>query len=158
HIQHRCLAGAVRPDDREDLMPAHLEADVIERGDPAKSEPDPISAEDRLADPFRVQLAFLNASGSGGGKVLAASPIASSARREPWRLSSNVISVSMRPVERPEYSASTSGRYRSATILRRTLRVRVNSPSSASSSFGRIRKRRICAAPRAGSAARSPFT
>ena len=46
----------------------------------------------------------------------------------------------------------------SAMKPRRTLRVRVSSPSSASSSLCRIRKRRICAPASAASAARSALT
>src|SRR5262249_47391591 len=42
-VQHRCLAGAVRPDYRKDLASPDLDADLIERGDPAKGEGDPVS-------------------------------------------------------------------------------------------------------------------
>jgi hypothetical protein len=52
HVQHRGLAGAVRPDHREDLVTPDLDADPVERGDPAEGEGDPVGRQDRLADPF----------------------------------------------------------------------------------------------------------
>src|SRR5208282_6940437 len=133
HVQHRGLAGAVRPDNRQDLVAPDLEADRVERGDPAKGEADLVSRQDRLADPLLghyagQQLAPISAptlpltrvppspvstgegwgggvfdtTGSTAGKLVATLRMARSARMRPLRPSSKVISVSMRPVGRPE--------------------------------------------------------
>src|SRR5260370_30078144 len=52
NVQHRSLAGALRPADREDLATPNLDADRVERRDPAKGEADPLGCQDRLAAPF----------------------------------------------------------------------------------------------------------
>jgi len=69
------------------------------------------------------------------------SRIARSAATLPCRPSSNLTAVSMNWLLLPLYSASINTAYFSATKFRRTLRVRVNSSSSGSSSLCRIRKR-----------------
>ena len=75
-----------------------------------------------------------------------ASMIFSVALTLPVRPSSNFTWVSMYCSVLPPYSASTSTWYFSAMKPRRTLLVRVSSPSSASSSLCSTRKRLICAA------------
>src|SRR5579883_3453962 len=158
-VEHRGLAGAVRADDGEDLVLADLDADIGERLDTTEGEADAVGPEDRLADPFcgahRVQPALRS---GAAGVAMAASPILSSALSIPLRPSSKVTSVSIRAVLASEYSASTNGLKRSPMKRRRTLRVRVSSPSSASSSLCSTRKRRICDPARCGSRARSRLT
>ena len=78
-----------------------------------------------------------------GANVLASS-IRRSAATMLVRPSSKRTSVSMCCTALPPYSASISTAYFSATKPRRTLRVRVSSSSSGSSSLCRIRKRWIC--------------
>ena len=108
-IQQRGLAGAVRPDDREDLVPPDRQTDPGERLDAAKGKADPIGFEDGLADPLLRDHATASA-GSAGSRVGASrwtgavitSRIASSARIVPLRPSSNVTSLSMRTDSAPE--------------------------------------------------------
>jgi len=102
HIQHRRLARTVRPNHREDLIAPNLDADLVERGDPAKGKADAVGCQNRITDPFHAQLAFLNAICSVIGKVVTTSRTLSSARIWPLRPSSKVISVSMRPIDRSE--------------------------------------------------------
>ena len=108
----------------------------------------------RIVSPIRRSLCAI-ASPSGHLRAsrpatTAASSIRRSAATMPLRPSSNLTSVSMCWTFLPPYSASISTAYFSATKPRRTLRVRVSSSSSGSSSLCRIRKRWICDA---GSAA-----
>src|SRR5690606_38024634 len=50
HIQHRSLAGAVRADDRQDLVLADLEGDVADRPHPAERQADVVDLEKDVAD------------------------------------------------------------------------------------------------------------
>ena len=50
HVEHRALARAVRPDDRADLVLAHVEAHVGERLHAAEGERDVLEREDHVAD------------------------------------------------------------------------------------------------------------
>ncbi len=65
-VEHRGLAGAVRPDHRQDLVAPDLEADRVERGDAAKGEGNAVGRQDRLADLFHPQLALLQGNRFGG--------------------------------------------------------------------------------------------
>src|SRR4029077_3785069 len=105
----RGFAGAVRPDDGEDLVLADPKADLVQRLDAAKGEADPVGVEDSLADaPIRHQAtASSRRAGTGGGAgrgagVIAASRILSSARIVPRRPSSKVTSLSICPDGAPE--------------------------------------------------------
>src|SRR3546814_3089805 len=53
-VQHRGLAGAVRPDDRQNLVLADRKGDVAERLHAAERERDVVDLEDRLADMLRA--------------------------------------------------------------------------------------------------------
>ena len=102
-VQHRGLAGAVRPDDREDLVTPDLDADAVERGDPAKGEADPVgrrgsarrSALHPQARPILRRLAAAgsgNAVGEGSSRHVADRQLGAHVALRP---SSKVISVSM---------------------------------------------------------------
>ena len=103
-VQHRALAGAVRPDDRAHLVLAHVEADVGQRLHAAEAQADVLHVEDDLADlsGWPCQAAFFTAA-----KVFA-STIFSVAETMPVRPSSNFTCVSMYCSVLPPYSASTS--------------------------------------------------
>ena len=73
HVQHRGLAGAVRPDDREHLPGMHREADVVERGDPAEAEQDVLDLQER----FR---------GRGPGRLVALAHVGDGEERRVARL------------------------------------------------------------------------
>jgi hypothetical protein len=45
HIEHRGLAGAIWPDDRENLAPLDGEADPVERGNSAKGQSNGVSGQ-----------------------------------------------------------------------------------------------------------------
>src|SRR6185312_8412103 len=47
-IEHRGLAGAVRADDRADFAAPYVERDVVERGDAAETQRNPLDREQRL--------------------------------------------------------------------------------------------------------------
>ena len=49
-VEQRGLAGAVGPDDREDLAAVHLQGDVVQRGDAAEAEGDVLDVVDDLAE------------------------------------------------------------------------------------------------------------
>src|SRR5712671_6059014 len=143
-VEHGRLAGAVRADDGADLALADVEGHVGERLDAAESERDALDRQQRLARASaadRCHATFPNA-GTAAGVM---SRIFTRAESTPLRPSSNVTSVDMSASAEPSYSARMSGAKRSATKPRRTFWVRVSSPSSASSSLCRMRKRRICA-------------
>src|ERR1700730_6121970 len=108
-VEQRGLAGAVRADQREDLMPPDVEADLLQGLDPAKGEADPLGFEDRLAKaPFPHHATAASAgiswraAGAWRGGAVLRSRIAHLARSTPLRPSSKVTSASIRPVSAPE--------------------------------------------------------
>src|SRR6185312_11563468 len=176
HVEERALAGAVGADDGADLVLAHVEAHLGERLHAAEGERDALEREDRGAElaarSLRLELAQVHAAtcsclvagapraaaaGPDASKVFAATT-ASSARTVPVRPSSKRTCASTAQRPAPESSACTIAAYFSAMKPRRTLRVRVSSPSSASSSLCRITKRWIWLPASFGSRARSAFT
>src|SRR3954462_558330 len=168
-IEHGALAGAVGADDGAHLVLAHVEGDVGERLHAAEGERDVAHVQDHFAQPAARPRGFGGARGveSGrvpphaailrGGKVRALA-ILSVALTMPVRPSSNLTCVSMYCSPLPPYSASTSTWYFSAMKPRRTLLVRVSSPSSASSSLCRTRKRWTWLPASLSSLARSALT
>src|SRR6185369_9697834 len=139
-VEHRTLASPVRADDGADLMLADVEGNVGQRLDPAEAQGNVLQVEDDVADFLAAHRGFLVLRRIQGGerrnsgwmihvhaafftigKVLA-SMIRRSADTLPRRPSSNLTSVSMNWLALPEYRASISTLYFSATKLRRTLR------------------------------------
>ena len=159
HVEHRALAGAVRADDGADLVLAHVEADVGQRLHAAEGERDVLERRGSTSPMRRagVASALLPVQPGRSPARLLMRPLrrcaeASCASRDLQvggdHAGAAVLELHLRlDVLRrclPPYSASISTSYFSAMKPRRTLRVRVSSPSSASSSLCRIRKRRIC--------------
>src|SRR6185369_1292861 len=102
-VEHRALAGAVRADDRADLVLADVEADVGEGLDAAEAQAEVLDVEDDVAGaPLRHHAARPTA-----GNVLT-STILSVAAILPVRPSSKRTSVSTCCSLLPPYSASTS--------------------------------------------------
>ncbi len=164
-VEHGALARAVGPDDGAHLVLAHVKADVGQRLDAAKAQADVLDVEDDVADLLlchgRVWVvrarAAAQAAALTGVKVLASLSL-SVALTEPVRPSSNFTCVWMYCSALPPYSASTSTPYFSAMKPRRTLLVRVSSPSSASSSLCSTRKRLIWLPASSSSRLRSALT
>src|SRR6185295_9100140 len=155
HVEHRALAGAVRADDGAHFAAAHVEGHVLQRLDAAEGKRHALHRQHHLAR--RGALAHAAFLAAAGAKVFA-SRIFRSAEKTPLRPSSYFTWASTCTASSPAYIAATSASKRSPMKRRRTLRVRVSSPSSASSSLCRMRKRWICELAISGSLARSLFT
>ena len=178
HVEHRALAGAVGADDGADLVLAHVEGNVGQRLHAAEGERDAVRGR-RITSPTRRcgrcscgspsrSRASRSPSVAADRWRHAAFPSAaarsshrrSRGRPRPCRCGRPRTSPASRctATSRPLYSASISTAYFSAMKPRRTLRVRVSSSSSGSSSLCRIRKRWICESARSPRAARSALT
>src|SRR5437867_7704884 len=148
HVEQRRLAGAVRTDDGEDLAAADLDAHLAQRDERAEADADAPHLEERPRGSPRHRAPC----------PAAASWILTSARIVPVRPSSYVTFASTSTCARSPKSASMSGAYFWVMYPRRTLRVRVISSSSGSSSLWRIRNLRIRAPRRTSSSARLRLT
>src|SRR5574343_1047574 len=150
-VEHGALAGAVGADDGADLVLFHIERDVGQRFHAAEPQADVLDVQDDVANDLAHAAAFT------GVNVLA-SKILSVALTLPVRPSSNLTTVSMNCSDFPPYRPSMRGWYFSAMKPRRTLFVRVSSPSSASSSLCSTRKRLTWLPASMASSARSALT
>src|SRR3990167_5674536 len=165
-VEHGAFARAVGADDGADLVLFHVERDVGQRLHAAKPQADVLDVQDDVADLLfghggvlllgRVESGF-HAAALTGAKVFVSDSFRV-ALTLPVRPSSNLTWVSMYCSVRPAYSASTSTAYFSAMNPRRTLLVRVSSPSSASSSLCSTRKRLTWLPASMVSVARSALT
>src|SRR5262249_46998150 len=144
-VQHRAFARAVGADDGAHLVLAHVEAHLRQGAQAAERERDVLDREDGGAR-------------RTAGHSRRTSQIRTSARALPVRPSSNLTWASNSTLSCDEYTASMIFWYLAAMMRRRTLRERVSSPSSASSSLVRTTKRAMRAPASFASAARSRFT
>ena len=154
HVQHRALAGAVRADDGADLVLAHVEAHVGERLHAAEGERDAL---ERRGSPRRACARRCPARARAGSwRALMRPPARPRARRSSRRVHRraprarcpcgrprSAPAPRSRSAPRPSTAPRRWSRTSRAMKPRRTLRVRVSSPSSASSSLCRITKRWI---------------
>src|SRR5205085_1077814 len=109
-IEHRALAGAVRPDDRADLMLAHVERNIREGLHATERERDVLDVEDdlarfscRLRDDGGIRHGVHAAAFTGSNSLV--STMRSVADTTPVRPSSNFTCVSMYCSVLPSYSA-----------------------------------------------------
>src|SRR5438445_2043385 len=148
HVEQGRLASTVGTDDGQDRAAADLDARLAQRDERAEADADPLHLEERPR----------GGSGHRASCPATTSWILTSARIVPVRPSSYVTFASTSTCPPSPYSASMRAAYFRAMYPRRTLRVRVISSSSGSSSLWRIRNRRTCAPRKTSSAARVAFT
>ena len=108
-VQHGTLAGAVRPDDGQDLSAADFKTNAVERTNAAERQADVLDLEQHVADPPRRRWSCVNCSCHALGRrreTVATAWTFKSARMKAVRPSSKVTFASTGTDERSEYSAA----------------------------------------------------